>query len=99
MTAARKSQQKPDQQKPDFEKSLRRLEAIVELLEQGDVPLEESLRIYEEGVHLSRSCLDHLRDAELRLKKLTRDGAGQFILSDAGEEALPRRPAGGKGRQ
>jgi exodeoxyribonuclease VII small subunit len=99
MTASRKSQQKADQQKPDFEKSLHRLEEIVELLEQGDVPLEESLRMYEEGVQLSRSCLEHLRDAELRLKKLTRDRDGQFILSDVGEEALPGRPAGGKDRQ
>ena len=56
--------------RPDFEASLHRLEEIVQRLEQGDVPLEESLGIYEEGVRLSRQCLEQLRDAELRLKKL-----------------------------
>jgi len=90
MTGSRK------QQKPDFEKSLQRLEEIVEQLERGDVPLEESLRIYEEGVHLSRSCLEHLRDAELRLKKLTRDGAGTFTLTDLDDDTVPERPDGGK---
>lgn len=78
-----------------FEESLRRLEEIVERLERGDVPLEESLAMYEEGVRLSRACFDQLQDAELRLKTLAREG-GKFQLSDPDDDTLPERPAGGK---
>ncbi len=90
MSASRKAP------KAGFEASLHRLEEIVQRLEQGDVPLEESLTIYEEGVRLSRQCLEQLRDAELRLKTLARNEAGQFILNDDEGDLPPRRPTGGK---
>ena len=63
-----------------FEQSLGRLEQIVERLEQGDVPLEESLRLYEEGVKLSRRCAEKLQQVELVLKRLERDVDGNLNL-------------------
>lgn len=67
---------------PTFEESLRRLEEIVNQLEQGDVPLEDSLRLYEEGIGLSRICTQRLSQAELTLKKLGKDLEGNFTLTD-----------------
>ena len=43
-------------EQPSFEDSLQRLEAIVEQLDRGDVPLEEALRLYEEGITIARTC-------------------------------------------
>ena len=65
-----------------FEKNLHRLEQIVETLEQGEVPLEESLKMYEEGVVLSRKCMEILSQAEKRLKTLSRDVVGNVIPDD-----------------
>ena len=71
-----------------FEQSLGRLEQIVERLEQGDVPLEESLRLYEEGVKLSRRCAEKLQQVELVLKRLERDVDGNLnLLEDESDEA------------
>lgn len=67
---------------PTFEESLRRLEEIVNQLEQGDVPLEDSLRLYEEGIGLSKICTQRLSQAELTLKKLGKDLEGNFTLTD-----------------
>jgi exodeoxyribonuclease VII small subunit len=67
---------------PTFEESLRRLEEIVNQLEQGDVPLEDSLRLYEEGIGLSKICAQRLSQAELTLKKLGKDLEGNFTLTD-----------------
>ncbi len=72
--------------KQSFEATLRRLEEIVESLERGDVPLDEALNLYEEGIQLSRSCAEKLREAELRIKKLGKDAKGQFELTDLREE-------------
>lgn len=54
----------------DFEKKLTRLEEIVTKMEKGDLPLEDSLKLFEEGVKLSRECHQKLADAEVRVKKL-----------------------------
>jgi exodeoxyribonuclease VII small subunit len=71
-----------------FEQSLGKLEQIVERLEQGDVPLEESLRLYEEGVVLSRRCAEKLQQVELVLKRLERDVDGNLkLLDDDTDEA------------
>ena len=69
-----------------FEYSLKRLEEIVESLERGDVSLEDSLKMYEEGVQLSKVCLERLTQAELKLKKLTKDIDGKFELLDQTDE-------------
>jgi len=65
-----------------FEDNLRRLEHIVELLEQGNVPLEESLRMYEEGMVLSRLCMEKLNQAEKKLKVLAKDLPGELWTDD-----------------
>lgn len=69
-------------QKHSFEESLKRLEEIVSQLEQGEIPLEESIKMYEEGLALSKSCIEKLTQAELRLKKLTKDVNGNFQFLD-----------------
>jgi exodeoxyribonuclease VII small subunit len=69
----------------DFESSLRRLEKIVEQLEQGDVPLEKSLDLYEEGITLAKTCADHLVRAELKLKRLGKDLEGNLKLFEQEE--------------
>ena len=72
--------------KRSFEQSLTRLEKIVEALEQGDVSLDESLRMYEEGILLSKECLETLNTAELRIKQLTKDLNGKIRLTDFEEQ-------------
>jgi exodeoxyribonuclease VII small subunit len=71
---------------PDFEASLRRLEEIVAALEEGDRPLEESLRLFEEGVGLTRRCAARLDEAERRIEILGRgaDGAARLAPFDPG---------------
>lgn len=54
----------------DFEKKLGRLEEIVQKMEKGDLALEESLKLFEEGVKLSRECHGRLNEAEEKVKKL-----------------------------
>jgi exodeoxyribonuclease VII small subunit len=60
-----------------FEKALAELEQIVQRLERGDVPLEESVAIYERGEGLKRRCEDLLRQAEARVEKITLDASGK----------------------
>ena len=59
-----------------FEDCLARLEQIVSRLEGGNLPLEESLTIFEEGIGLARSCARYLEDAEKRIEVLARDEGG-----------------------
>jgi exodeoxyribonuclease VII small subunit len=60
-----------------FEESLKKLETIVDRLERGDLPLEESLKLFEEGVGLSASCKQELDAAEGKVQLLVkqRDGS------------------------
>jgi exodeoxyribonuclease VII small subunit len=60
-----------------FEKALAELETIVQRLERGDVPLEESVAIYERGETLKRRCEELLRHAEARVEKITLDASGK----------------------
>ena len=60
----------------NFEEALKRLEEIVEHLEKGEIPLEETLSLFEEGVKLSRFCRDKLDEAEKRVDVLLRDKGG-----------------------
>ena len=55
---------------PNFEQCLQRLEAIVEELEKGDVPLEKALALFEEGIQLSGSCRKELEEAEGKVEIL-----------------------------
>jgi exodeoxyribonuclease VII small subunit len=58
----------------DFEGAIAELETIVKKLEEGDLPLEQSLALYERGVQLSRFCHARLEDAERRIEILTDRG-------------------------
>ncbi len=62
---------------PTFEAALRRLEEIVQKLEKGELPLEESLALYEEGIRLSRVCHAKLEEAEGRIELLVKDSRGE----------------------
>jgi exodeoxyribonuclease VII small subunit len=59
-----------------FEQAMERLEKLVAELEGGDLPLERSLRIFEEGVRLVRFCSDRLHAAERRVRELEESPAG-----------------------
>ena len=65
-----------------FESSLGELEAIVRKLENGDLDLEESLKLFEKGVKLSRECRERLTRAERRIEVLMKDGNGDLSLQD-----------------
>ncbi len=65
--------------KLDFETAMRELEELVERLEQGELPLEESLAAFERGVTLTRSCQTALKDAEQKV---------EILLKKAGEPAV-----------
>ena len=66
-----------DVKKLSFERALEELESIVKRLEDGKVPLEESVTIYERGEALKRRCEELLRQAEARVDKITTDANGQ----------------------
>jgi exodeoxyribonuclease VII small subunit len=74
-----------------FESSLVSLEKIVRELERGDLPLERSLELFEEGVRLSRECQERLNHAERRIELLLHDSEGQPIISEFDEEAVSLR--------
>lgn len=59
-----------NQENKTFESNLQRLEQIVRAMERGDVPLEESLKLFQEGTELVRSCGKLLDEAELQVKKI-----------------------------
>ena len=59
-----------------FEDCLSRLEQIVSALEAGNLSLEESLKIFEEGIAMSRHCARYLEDAQRRIEILAKDEAG-----------------------
>jgi len=64
--------------KESFEKALKRLEEIVNKLESGALPLDESLKIFEEGVRLSRFCTKKLDEAERKVEVLLKNKEGKF---------------------
>lgn len=63
-----------------FEESLDELEKIVKQLEEGDLPLEKSLELFEKGVKLSRECRERLTNAERRIEVLMKDPDGGIAL-------------------
>ena len=64
-----------------FEASLEALEEIVRKLERGDLPLEQSLEFFEQGIRLSRECQERLSQAERRIEILLRDNQGRPVVS------------------
>jgi exodeoxyribonuclease VII small subunit len=57
----------------NFEESLKRLQEISEMLENEEVSLDDSVKIYEEGIRLSKQCYTLLENAELKVKELNKD--------------------------
>ena len=70
---------KPDpQKKPDFERSLTRLEEVVRRLESPQLSLDDAMKLFEEGVALSRECQKQLEDAEGRVEILLKKADGKL---------------------
>jgi len=72
-----------------FEQALKRLEGVVERLEDGDIPLEEALKLFEEGVRLSRLCSKKLDEAEKKVELLSRDGEGKLATRPFDQDDKP----------
>ncbi len=69
-----------------FEESMARLEQIVRSLEQGNVPLEESLKLFQEGTELVRSCGKLLDDAKLQIEKVMTAADGSPVMEEFVDE-------------
>jgi exodeoxyribonuclease VII small subunit len=89
---------KKDPEEPRFEEALTGLERIVARLEGGDLPLDDALKLFEEGVRLSRFCSGKLDEAERRIEILMKGADGEYRAEpfptgedeeDAGEDDLP----------
>jgi exodeoxyribonuclease VII small subunit len=83
------------EKKQTFESSLQELEKIVRRLEEGDASLEDSLKLFEDGVRLSRECQERLNQAERRIEVLLKDENGEPKLEiikaeDLREERAPK---------
>jgi exodeoxyribonuclease VII small subunit len=79
---------------PKFEAALQRLEQIVQQLEKGDLPLEQSLVLYEEGIKLSRLCHAKLEEAEGRIETLMKDARGDLVVDKGGKaQTKPFEPS------
>lgn len=77
-----------------FEASLEALERIVQQLEDGDLPLEKSLELFEQGIRLSRECQERLGQAERRIEILLRDNQGRPVTKAFNPPS--GEPAGGE---
>jgi exodeoxyribonuclease VII small subunit len=64
--------------KPDFEQSLARLEEIVRKLEGANLPLDQAMKLFEEGMELSRDCQKQLEQAEARVEILLKKAGGEM---------------------
>ncbi len=69
-----------------FEAAMARLEEIVNELEKGDLPLEQSLKLFEEGIKLSRICNKRLEEAERKVEILIKDKSGSMKAEPFEEE-------------
>ena len=70
-----KKEETIDESNPEsFESAMEQLETLVSRMESGDLSLEESLKAFEKGVHLTRFCQNQLQKAELKVQELTSEG-------------------------
>lgn len=69
-----------------FEDAMKKLEGIVERMEKGEMPLNESLKLFEEGVKLTRFCSQELQKAEKKVELLTRNIEGKLVAVPFEEE-------------
>ena len=65
-----------------FEQAMKRLEELVESLESGNLELEEALKLFEEGIALSRYCQKLLQEAEGRIQRLIENENGELVLKE-----------------
>jgi exodeoxyribonuclease VII small subunit len=70
---------------PTFEAALKQLEEVVQRLEKGELPLEESLQLYEQGLRLTRLCHVKLEEAEGRIELLVKDARGEVATGQDGQ--------------
>ena len=90
--ASRKKKVSPESgEEISFETALQRLENLVDRLEQGELELEESLGVFEEGVGLSKQCAGKLEDAERRIETLVREG-GEWLTRPFDGESEAEEP-------
>ena len=75
-----------NEQNKTFEQNMARLEQIVRAMERGDVPLEESLKLFREGTELVSGCGKLLDEAELQIKKVMTAADGSPVLEDFADE-------------
>lgn len=68
-----------------FEDSMNELETIVTQLEAGDITLYDSLKLFEEGIKLAKTCQSKLEEAEKKVKILVQSGNGEMTLENFGE--------------
>ena len=68
----------------EFEEAFKRLEDIVNKMESGDLSLEESMTLFEEGIKLTETCKSRLEAAEQKIQLLTKDSDGNLSLEDIG---------------
>ena len=83
----------------DFEAALTELDAIVKKLEDGDIPLEQSLQLFERGVQLSRFCHARLEEAERRIEILNERGQLQDAAGSLLNEGAESQKAKGTGQK
>ncbi len=62
-----------------FEDTFKKLETIVRKLESGELPLEESMKLFEEGMRLSKVCSEKLKEIQKRVEILMKDEQGQWV--------------------
>ncbi len=72
--------------KKTFEQSLKQLEEIVDELENGDLPIEKALKIFEEGIKLSNFCSEKLNETENKIEILLKDHAGNVSKKPFSDE-------------
>lgn len=75
------------EQSKSFEASMQRLEEIVRTMERGELPLDQSLKLFEEGTGLVRSCGAMLDDAELKIVKLMKGPDGEPVELEMNDES------------
>jgi len=71
-----------NQNNATFESNMQRLETIVRALERGDVPLDESLKLFQEGTELVKSCEKLLNEAQMQIKKVSSTADGTPVEED-----------------
>ncbi len=80
---------KDDVSKLGFEDSIKRLKTIVEKIEQGEIPLQDSLEQNEQGMLLIKHCRDILQKAEKRIEKITKEQSGAAPSTEVESKAEP----------